>query len=328
MAQNNSLFSLVDTTTFKVSPVKLDFRFISKPSGKIELKESGILRNIKTIAINKKGTKLENVSKSIRQTISNPNDSIIGSDSISPASPLLNDNIALTLQDSTVQIVRGEKGTQISTIQNDWMVGVLLFALFLMSIVRFSFSKYLNRIFDSLINYQTSSNLFLEKNMRNLRGSIFLNLLFFVNLALFIVQYLNKIPPLKENNNIVFFFYCFISLVGLYAGKFLFIRFVGYIFNGIRECKEYLHTVFIFNKNLGVFLLPITISVPFIAQYAVPMLLNAGLVMAFVFYLFRLFRGLKILFRQHVSIFYMILYLCALEILPLLMIYKLLYLLV
>lgn len=225
--------------------------------------------------------------------------------------------------------VKGEKGIKIFSYDNDWMVGVLLFAIIFMAVIRFSFSKYLLKVFDSVINYQTSSNLFLEKNMRNLRGSIFLNLLFYVNLALFLVQYaIYNLSLNQEYNNIFTFLYCFGGLLLLYSGKFVFIRLMGYIFDGIKECKEYLHTVFIYNKNLGVFLLPITISVPFIAQYATPLLLNIGLLLALAFYLLRLFRGIKILFRQHVSIFYMILYLCALEILPLLMIYKLLYLLV
>jgi len=228
-----------------------------------------------------------------------------------------------------VQVIRGEKGIPITSFNSDWMVGVLFFALILMAIIRFSFSKFLFRVFDSIINYQTSSNLLLEKNMRNLRGSLFLNLLFYVNFTLFIVQYFVYILSLNQNhNNIVFFLYCFVGLVALYGAKFIFIRFVGYIFNGIKESKEYLHTIFIYNKNLGVILLPITLSVPYITQHATPLLLNAGLILTLIFYILRLFRGVKILFRQHVSIFYMILYLCALEILPLLMIYKLLYLLV
>ena len=230
---------------------------------------------------------------------------------------------------NTVQEIQSEKGIPIASYNSDWMVGVLLFAFILMAIVRFSFSKFLFRVFDSIINYQTSSNLFLEKNMRNLQGSIFLNLLFYVSFTLFIVQYLVYILSLNQNhNNIVFFLYCFIGLVGLYGSKFIIIRFIGYIFNGIKESKEYLHNVSIYNKNLGVILLPITLSVPYIAQHATPLLLNIGLILTLIFYGLRLFRGVKILFRQHVAIFYMILYLCALEILPLLMIYKLLYLLV
>ncbi|MBN2598057.1 MAG: DUF4271 domain-containing protein [Marinifilaceae bacterium] len=266
-----------------------------------------------------------------------PAQQVSATDSVSAFNPIIgipidslqiSDSIPITEKNSTIQIIR-EKGIQIASHNSDWMVGVLLFALILMAIVRFSYSKFLLRVFDSTINYQTSSNLLLEKNMRNLRGSIFLNLLFYVNFTLFIVQYFVYILSLNhEHNNIVFFLYCFIGLVGLYNTKFIFIRFIGYIFNGIKESKEYLHTIFIYNKNLGVILLPITISAPFIAQHSIPMLLNSGLILTLIFYVFRLSRGLKILFRQHVSIFYMILYLCALEILPLLMIYKLLYLLV
>lgn len=252
------------------------------------------------------------------------NFSINQSDSLQISTQSLQDTIEVNPRN-----FQAERGIPITSYNSDWMVGVLLFALILMAIVRFSFSKYLHKIFDSILNYQTASNLLSEKNMRNLRGSIFLNFLFFVNLALFLVQYAVYILSLnQDNNNFIFFLYSFLILVVVYSGKAIIIRLMGYIFGTIKESKEYLHTVFIYNKNLGVFLLPITLSVPFIALYATPMLLNFGLFITLVFYLFRLFRGFKILFRQHVSIFYMILYLCALEILPLLMIYKLLYLLV
>ncbi len=306
MSQNNSHLLLVNKIPLNDSLIQ---------SGN-ELKDSIIFLPAQQVSAKQTGTAADSVPFT-NPAIRIPIDSL-----------LISDSIPITEKDSTVQVVR-EKGVLIASHKSDWMAGVLLFALILMAIVRFSFSKFLLRVFDSTINHQTSSNLLLEKNMRNLRGSIFLNLLFYVNFTLFIVQYLVYILSLNhEHNNIVFFLYCFVGLVALYNVKFIFIRFIGYIFNGIKESKEYLHTVSIYNKNLGVILLPITISAPFIAQHSVPMLLNSGLILTLIFYVFRLSRGLKILFRQHVSIFYMILYLCALEILPLLMIYKLLYLLV
>lgn len=278
-----------------------------------QLKDSSSLKLLKTIDSTAINTRIH-----FDPQPTAPKDSILQFDSVPPA-----------VNTHTEQIIRGEKGTLITSYQNDWMVGVLLFALILLALLRFSFSKFLFRVFDSLLNSQSSSNLLLEKNMRNMRGSIFLNLLFYVNFTLFIVQFLVYILSLNQDyNNLIFFLYSFAGLIGFYHFKFLFIRFIGYVFNGIKESKEYLHTVSIYNKNLGVFLLPVTISVPFIAQNATPTLLKLGLALTLIFYILRLFRGIKILFRQHVSIFYMILYLCALEILPLLMIYKLLYLLV
>ncbi len=305
MAQFNSLDTLVNKTPLNNSLII---------SGN-ELRDSSNLQPIDTISTNQLNTTIDTTSF-IYPLIDTSADST-----------LIFDCLPSITKNYTAPALPGEKGKQIASYNSDWMVGVLLFAFILMAIVRFSFSKFLFRVLDSIINYQTSSNLFLEKNMRNLRGSMFLNLLFYVNFSLFIVQYLVYILSLnQDHNNIAFFLYCFVGLVSLYHIKFLFIRFIGYVFNGIKESKEYLFTISIYNKNLGVILLPITFSVPYIAQHAAPLLLQAGLTLTLIFYVFRLFRGVKILFRQHVPIFYLILYLCALEILPLLMIYKLLYL--
>ena len=315
--------STVDTITFEISPVKIDFRFKQLSSGKIGIEESNNLRNVKLFGLQREGQPQKRASKRIiapTEKIQQSADTFtISKDSI------IVDSNEIQLQDSTELQIIGEQGNRISQIQTDWMVGVLLFALILMAIIRFSFNKFLQRVVDAVINYQTANSLFLEKNMRNIRGSIFMNLLFFVNVALYIIQYYTNLVSTNHiENGFRFFGYSLLGLMGLYAGKFIVIRSIGYIFNGIKESREYWHSVFIYNKNLGMFLLPITLSVPFIAQHAISLLLNAGLGIALIFYLLRLARGLRILFRKHVSIFYMILYLCALEILPLLMIYKLL----
>jgi hypothetical protein len=53
-----------------------------------------------------------------------------------------------------------------------------------------------------------------------------------------------------------------------------------------------------------------------------------GMALLIAAYLLRFFRGIKILMNKDVLIFYLILYLCTLEILPLLLGYKLFFLLV
>jgi hypothetical protein len=253
----------------------------------------------------------------------------ISKDSTNFPNNLLSDSIGFELWMEQVSPTKSRlethEGVLIKKSQADWMVGVGLFVLIMIAIIRFSFNKYLIRLVDSILNYQTSNNLFLEKNLRNIRGSIFLNALFFLNISFFAVLYYNfsSINTGKASSFLTFV-YTLAGFLLLYFGKFIVVRIIGYIFDGVKESKEYLHTVFIYNKNLGIFLLPVTLSVPFIADFAIYFLLIIGLIIAIVFYLLRLIRGVKILFRKHVSIFYMILYLCALEILPLLVIYKLL----
>ena len=221
-------------------------------------------------------------------------------------------------------------GEEISRFQNiglgnDWFVGVILFSLFLLASTKFLFSKYLSKLIESIFNSHTANNLFLEKNINMVKGSVLVNLLFVVNVSLFAINVMNHFSVSIDNKNgLKEFLLVFVAVLCLYIGKVIVVRSLGYIFNGNNESKEYLFTTFLYNKNLGLFLFPVIIALPFIQPHAVIWLINIGLFMLLFFYILRIARGLKILFRKHVSIFYMILYLCALEIFPLLMIYKLL----
>ena len=254
-------------------------------------------------------------------------------DSISKDSVLLvNDSIKST--DTIQQIVVQEEpkygGKAFSRFQNigfgnDWLVGVILFSLFLLASVKFLFGKYLSKLVESIFNSHTANNLFLEKNINMVKGSAILNLLFVVNISLFAVNILNH-SSISSDQDCGFkeFSLIFMAVLLLYLGKVVVIRSLGYVFKGNNEGKEYVFTTFLYNKNLGLFLFPVIIALPFVQTYAVRWLMYIGVFMIFFFFILRIARGLKILFRKHVSIFYMILYLCALEIFPLLMIYKLL----
>lgn len=208
---------------------------------------------------------------------------------------------------------------------NDWFVGVILFSLFLLASVRFLFGKYLSKLVESIFNFHTANNLFLEKNINIIKASIVLNILFVVNISLFTINVINS-SSVSSSQVYGFreFVFLSIAIFFLYLGKIIVIRGLGYVFKGTNESKEYLFTTFIYNKNLGLFLFPVIIALPFVQSFAVEWLMYIGVFMIIFFYVLRISRGLKILFRKHVSIFYMILYLCALEIFPLLMIYKLL----
>ncbi|MRT92115.1 DUF4271 domain-containing protein [Ancylomarina sp. 16SWW S1-10-2] len=208
---------------------------------------------------------------------------------------------------------------------NDWFVGVILFSLFLLASVRFLFGKYLSKLVESIFNFHTANNLFLERNINIIKASSTINVLFVVNISLFVINVMNHNSRIfNQQYGFKEFIFLLVGVCCLYIGKVIVIRSLGYIFKGDNESKEYLFTTFLYNKNIGLFLFPVIIAMPFVQSFAVVWLMYIGGFMISFFYVLRLLRGLKILFRKHVSIFYMILYLCALEIFPLLMIYKLL----
>ncbi|MGZ2369128.1 DUF4271 domain-containing protein [Ancylomarina sp. YFZ004] len=253
-------------------------------------------------------------------------------DSISTDSSLiLTDSIISsdTIKQTIEHIEPKYGGKDISRFQNigfgnDWLVGVILFSLFLLASVKFLFGKYLSKLVESIFNSHTANNLFLEKNINMVKGSAIINLLFIVNISLFAVSIINHNSILSvQAYGFKEFILIFIAVLFLYIGKVVVIRSLGYVFKSKNESKEYVFTTFLYNKNLGLFLFPVIIALPFVQAHAVRWLMYIGVFMIFFFFFLRILRGLKILIRKHVSIFYMILYLCALEIFPLLMIYKL-----
>jgi hypothetical protein len=115
---------------------------------------------------------------------------------------------------------------------------------------------------------------------------------------------------------------------GLVVGYFLAKRIVYYLLGILTESKseilEYLFGITVFNRVMGIFLLPLTAIIAFVPLTIAEPLLYLGLLVVIIFYILALARGIKIFLKKQFSISYLILYLCTLEILPLLLIYSIL----
>ena len=75
-------------------------------------------------------------------------------------------------------------------------------------------------------------------------------------------------------------------------------------------------------KNLGIYLIPIVIGIAYIHEKLKIYVVYAGIVLFVLAYFLKFYKGIQIIIKKDVLIFYLILYLCTLEILPVLIIYK------
>ncbi len=207
---------------------------------------------------------------------------------------------------------------------SDWMVGVIIVSLILFGWLRFGFGKFVNAAIQAATSFFAARRIKEEANVLRNRVFIFINILFFINLSLFIAQFIDfnhyTIPYLE---GIVLFFAILGAIMAIYLTKALFLQLLDFFFLTERVFTYYNTTVFIYNRMVGLFLLPIICIVPFVSSRAASGLFLAGFIVVGLFYLLRIFRGLQIGFKNRLSIFYLILYLCALEILPILVVYKL-----
>jgi hypothetical protein len=86
--------------------------------------------------------------------------------------------------------------------------------------------------------------------------------------------------------------------------------------------SEYIHNTFVINKGLGIALFPVIIMAHYLPYPLIKSVLIIGMGIYAIAFILKSIRGYQIIIRKDILIFYMILYLCTLEILPLLLGYK------
>lgn len=114
----------------------------------------------------------------------------------------------------------------------------------------------------------------------------------------------------------------FLGLLAYYAVKSALIYIVRFISDGDYGLEEYHYNLFLMNRINGIFMVPLAISGAYLDLDRVPWVLITGLIILGIFTFFGLFRGVIGALRNGVEVFYIFFYICTLEILPLLLLYK------
>jgi len=204
----------------------------------------------------------------------------------------------------------------------DWMTILIVFALILFASVRVSYTKYIAHLFQSLISYSTSFRLFRERNYPISHGAFRLDIIFYFTFSLFIYQVINAFKLELVNKNLTFYVAGLGLLLGYIILKKIAYSMVGLVFENVSETSEYLFNMDSFNRILGIVLFPVVVLINYYPAENPVFMVVTGILLVAVFYAFLLQRGIYILLRKQFSIFYLFLYLCTLEFLPLFLIYN------
>jgi hypothetical protein len=119
--------------------------------------------------------------------------------------------------------------------------------------------------------------------------------------------------------------YAIILIACIYFVKFIFLNIVGWIFGISNVTDTYIFIVFLINKMIGIFLLPVIALLAFPSPTLLPVTLTISYILigGMLFYRFIIsYRPVRSEIK--VNRFHFFLYLCAFEIAPLLLIYKVL----
>ncbi len=235
----------------------------------------------------------------------------------------INKRIQSEAKTTLLKNLRPGKEMPFQPLHDDWIIAVILISAFLFSLVR--------NTYKNLMPELTSYFLFRginDSSSRNM-GELFhwqstiLNFSSFLIISLFgyIAAYFYSMIP----SDIPGIIYWIISL-GIIISSFT-LRHIVCIVTGsssgqIEIFREYLVSIYTFYRLIAISFFIIIILMTYTSFFSSRFFLTTGIIVMGIMYSFRIIRLLVIFINRNISIFYLILYLCALEILPVLIAIK------
>ncbi len=206
---------------------------------------------------------------------------------------------------------------------SDLMLIVLIFSFFVSTWVRVRFPLFMRQMFLSLLAYSESYKVYRESNRMAHQFYFALGFVFSINVALFLLQNIEfyKLPTFGMDG-LALFGILFLLVLTVYFVKKLALRTIGQLFMAFRVAEEYWFSVSTINRALGIILFPFLIAIPYVPDNIRPYVMQATWGVVGLSFIFRILRGMRIAFEKHLSVFFMFLYFCTLEILPLVIVIK------
>lgn len=201
--------------------------------------------------------------------------------------------------------------------------------LLLFAFIKNSFGRYLTDLYSSYFRTTMRQRQIKEQLLQSPLPSLLFNVFFVVSTAVFLALLSQHFHWADRYPFWMLTAYIAIGITILYAGKFLLLKAVGWIFQMNEAANTYIFVVFSTNKILGVVLLPFTILIAFSYGTLNTTAITLSFIAIGAMFAYRYFLSfISINGIVRVQPFHFLIYLAAFEVLPFLLINKVLFLIV
>ena len=200
---------------------------------------------------------------------------------------------------------------------------ILLSLVAILGFLRFFYIQYFSNLFRVFFNSSLRQSQLTDQLLQAKLQSLFFNIIFFLSggiFSYFLLQYFGWLP---RGNSLLSILICSIFTATVYFLKFLILKFTGWL-TGYKEVTNiYIFIIFLINKILGIFLIPLIIIVAFSESFLIKMALILAILIIALMFLLRIFRSYGLLQHQlKISRIHFFMYIAGIEVLPVLLIYK------
>jgi hypothetical protein len=206
--------------------------------------------------------------------------------------------------------------------RDPWVIAIIIALLLYTALLNFSLGSDVKNIFQPFFNKRSGQ---LDKDERQISTGAFIGLLvlFCLTFGLFLYMLAGYNNVYYSVSGMPLFAWLSLVIFSLTALKFLVLKIIGFLFDVNPIVSDYITTLYLTYFNIAFVFLPIVVCFSLISAALIPVLLAAGvilIVVVFVWIYLRSSAGIISNFRFHK--FYLFIYLCALEICPVLVLIK------
>lgn len=205
----------------------------------------------------------------------------------------------------------------------DYLFYVFATLFLFLGILKTIFSRYFTTMFRVFFNTSLRQSQLTDQLEQATLPSLLFNFFFALSAGLFIYVLYDHYDTENREINWFYFLICIVAVAACYLVKFISLLLIGWLTGYRPEAKMYIFSVFLLNKIIGLVLLPFSLLLAFSSDEITGYVSVISFMFLGILFITRFFRAYGVLqSRLKFNGFHFIVYIVALEILPILLIYK------
>lgn len=208
----------------------------------------------------------------------------------------------------------------------EFLFYILGITILLLAIFKVFYAGYFNNIFRVFFNTSLRQNQLTDLLLQAKLPSLIFNIFFVISAGLYawLLLYYYRLLTAANSYRLLALSILFVAVV--YCGKYLTLKFMGWITGMSVVTDRYIFVIFLINKITGILLIPFIILLAFAPASWLMTVVIASLCMVSILFLLRYLRTYGLLQNQlHLNAIHFLLYGVGMELLPILIIYKLIF---
>ncbi|MDB5117734.1 MAG: hypothetical protein JWQ79_3226 [Mucilaginibacter sp.] len=204
-----------------------------------------------------------------------------------------------------------------------WIITIIIGLLLYTALLNIIMNKDIKNVFLSFYSKRVLTQAGKEEGQINFWAFVGLFLLFGLTFGLFLYQLASYKNIYYSASGFRLFIALSFIIITIFAFKFLVLKAIGFIFDIQKLVSEYISVLYLTYFNIAFVFLPVAVCFSLLAAQFIPFLLAVAVILIVVIFTWLYLRSsVNIISNFRFHKFYLFIYLCALEICPILILIK------